>query len=75
MAGDPMFSLWFYHLCVIINHSAKNIKILCLRSIQEFAILCAHTIHVVDIASRGTPSPSSAIYTFGHSVHGRAIGA
>ena len=43
MAGYPMFSLWFYHLCVIINYSAKNIKILCLRSIQEFTILCAHT--------------------------------
>ena len=27
-------------------------------------------IHVVDIASWGTPSPSSAIYNFGHSVGG-----
>ena len=31
-------------------------------------------IHVVDIASWGTPSPSSAIYNFGHSVRGWAIG-
>ena len=31
-------------------------------------------MHVVDIASWGTPSPSSAIYNFGHSVRGRAIG-
>ena len=34
MAGYPIFSHWFCHLCVIINFSAKNIKILCLRSIQ-----------------------------------------
>ena len=29
---------------------------------------------LVDIAFWGTPSPSSAIYNFGHSVRGRAIG-
>ena len=31
-------------------------------------------IQVIDIAAWGTPSPSSAIYNFGHSVPGRAIG-
>ena len=46
-----------------------------MRSIEEFTNLCVHTsTRKVDIASWGTPSPSSAIYNFGLSVRGRAIG-
>ena len=75
MVGYPIFSHWFYHLCVIIKYSAKKIKNLCVRSIEKFNNLCVHTnTRKVDIASWGTPSPSSAIYNFGHSVCGRAIG-
>ena len=52
----------------------KKIKNLCVRSIEEFTNLCVHTSTCkVDIASWGTPSPSSAIYNFGHLVRGRAI--
>ena len=72
MAGDPIFSHWFYHLCVIINNSAKNIKILCLRVFNNLPFCVSIQIHAVDIASWGTPSPNSAIYNFGHSVRGRA---
>ena len=43
MARYPIFSHWFYHLCVIINYSAKNIKNLCVRSIEELTNLCVHT--------------------------------
>ena len=43
MAGYPIFSHWFYHLCVIINYSDKNIKNMCVSSIYEFTILCVHT--------------------------------
>ena len=76
MAGDPIFSHSFYHLCVIVNYSAKNIY---QNSVFEkysiITILCVHTnTRSIDIASWGTPSPSSAIYNFGHSVRGRANG-
>ena len=63
MAGYPIFSHWLYHLCVIIKCSAKKIKNLCVGRIGEFTNLCVHTnTREVDIASWGTPSPSSAIY-------------
>ena len=65
MAWYPIFSHWFYHLCVIINYSAKNIKNLCVRSIQNLPFCVSIHIHLVDIASWGTPSPIVLFITLG----------
>ena len=68
MAGYPIFSHWFYHLCVIINYSAKNIKNLCVRSIEELTNLCVHT-NTRKVVIVGNPITETY---FGHSV--RLIG-
>ena len=52
----------------------KNLKILCVRSIQEFTILCVHTNTCSRHRFLGNPITNGAIYNFGHSVRGRAIG-